>query len=68
LLFDLLYENAKKIIIILDGDAWKDAEILFYKLNGGKLFGKIWIVKLPNDVDIADLKGDLSNFPPFQID
>jgi len=68
LLFNLLYDNAKKITIILDGDAWKDAELLYYKLNGGKLFGKIWIVKLPKDIDIADLKGDLTEYPPFQFE
>ncbi|MCZ2224906.1 MAG: hypothetical protein LC122_14885 [Chitinophagales bacterium] len=52
LLFDRLYNNANKITIILDGDAWADAEKLYYKLNGGKLFGKIWVVKLPIDKDI----------------
>lgn len=68
LLFDKLYENAKKIIIVLDGDAYKDAEKLYYKLNGGRLFNKIWITKLPIDKDIADLQGDLTNYEPFQID
>lgn len=46
LLFDTLYEKAKKIVIILDPDAWEDAQKLYHKLNGGKLFNKIWIVKL----------------------
>lgn len=68
LLFDKLYNNAQKIIIILDGDAWTDAEKLYYKLNGGKLFGKIWVTKLPEDKDIADLQGDLTEYQPFQID
>jgi DNA primase len=68
LLFDKLYENAKKIIIVLDGDAYKDAEKLYYKLNGGRLFNKIWITKLPIDKDIADLQGNLTNYEPFQID
>lgn len=67
LLFDVLYERAKKIIIVLDGDAWKDSEKLYYKLNGGKLFGKIWVSKLPVDKDIADLCGDLTLYPPFQL-
>lgn len=67
-LFDILYEKAKKIIVVLDGDAWSDSEKLFYKLNGGRLFGKVWIVKLPKDKDIADLQGDYSQYPPFQID
>jgi DNA primase len=68
LLFDKIYNNAKKVIIVLDGDAFKDAEKLYYRLNGGKLFGKIWITRLPIDRDIADLQGDLTNYQPFQID
>lgn len=67
LLFNKIYDNAKKVIIVLDGDAWDDAQKLYYKLNGGKLFGKIWIAKLPEDKDIADLCGDLTNYQPFQI-
>ncbi len=66
-LFEKLYENAKKIIIVLDGDAWIDTEKLYYKLNGGKLFGKIWVVKLPVDKDIADLEGNYDDYKPFQI-
>jgi DNA primase len=68
LLFNTLYEKAKKIIIVLDGDAWSNAKKLYDKLNGGKLFGKIWIARLPIDKDIADLQGDLTEYPPFQID
>jgi hypothetical protein len=61
LLFSKVYNNAKKVTIILDGDAWEDALNLYDKLNNGKLFGKVWIGKLPKDKDIADLRGDLSN-------
>lgn len=67
LLFDTLYEKAKKIVIILDPDAWEDAQKLYHKLNGGKLFNKIWIVKLERQRDIADLCGDLTLYPPFQL-
>lgn len=67
-LFSKLYDNAKKIIIVLDGDAWEDAVKLYYKLNGGKLYGKIWIVRLPEDKDIADLQGNLNNFEIKQLD
>jgi DNA primase len=63
-LFDKLYNNAKKIIIVLDGDAWDDAQKLYHNLNCGKLMGKIWICKLPIDKDIADLQGDFSNYQP----
>lgn len=67
-LFDILYEKATEIIIVLDGDAWKDSQKLYYKLNGGRLFGKVRVVRLPGDKDIADLQGDYSEYPPFQID
>lgn len=67
LLFDKLYEKAKKVIIVLDGDAFLDAEKLYHRLNGGRLFGKIWITKLPEDKDIADLCGNLLEYPPFQF-
>jgi DNA primase len=67
-LFNKLYTSAKKIIIVLDPDAWGDAEKLFHKLNCGKLMGKVWIVKLEGDKDIADLKGDLSQYKLKQLD
>jgi len=67
-LFSILYEKAKKITIILDGDAWENAQNIYHQLNGGRLFGKIWISKLPEDKDIAELQGDLTEYPPFQID
>ena len=67
-LFKKLYENAKKIVIVLDGDAWNDAEKLYHKLNCGKLMGKIWIVKLPIDKDIADLQGQININDIKQLD
>jgi DNA primase len=67
-LFNTLYEKAKKIVIVLDGDAWSNSKKLYDKLNGGRLFGKIWVTRLPIDKDIADLQGDLTEYPPFQID
>ena len=58
LLFETLYEKTKgKITIVLDGDAWEDAKRLYFKLSGGKLYGKIKVVKLPVDSDIADMRG-----------
>lgn len=67
-LYNKLYENAKKIVIVLDGDAWNDAVKLYHKLNCGKLMGKVWIVRLPIDKDIADLQGNLNNFKIKQLD
>lgn len=67
-LFTKLYEKALKIIIVLDGDAWDNAQKLYHRLNCGKLMGRIWIVKLPIEKDIADLQGNLSKFEIKQID
>lgn len=67
-LFNKLYDNAKKITIILDPDAWKDAERLYHKINCGKLMGKVWIAKLEGDKDIADLQGNLDLVTIKQLD
>ena len=63
LLFETIYKNAKKdVIICLDGDAFKDGVKLYHELNGGELWGKIKIVKLPTDKDVCDLKGDIEPY------
>ena len=63
LLFENLYNNSKgSIIITLDGDAWKEAEKLYNELNGGSLYGKIKIVKLPKDKDVCDLRGQINDY------
>jgi len=68
-LFKTIYENAKNdIVIILDPDAWSDCEKLYHKLNCGKLMGKVFVVKLEGNEDIADLKGDISNYKIKQLD
>ncbi len=60
-LWQRLYEESKSnIIICLDGDAWEDAVRLYEKINGGKLRGRIKIVKLPDNRDIADLQGKIN--------
>jgi len=57
-LWEKLYDKAKNnIIICLDGDAWDDSVNLYNKLNGGKLRGRVKVVKLPKDKDIAELQG-----------
>ena len=59
-LWQRLYEESKgNIIVCLDGDAWDDAVRLYEKINGGKLRGRVKIVKLPDNRDIADLKGEI---------
>jgi DNA primase len=67
-LFNKLYDNAKRLVIVLDPDAWEDSFRLYHRLNCGKLMGKVRIVKLEGDSDIADLKGDLSGYELKQLD
>lgn len=60
LLFDTIYEKAKgTITICLDADAWENAVKLYHELNGGELWGRIKLVKLPDEKDIADLRGEI---------
>jgi DNA primase len=60
LLFNTLYEKAgSDIIICLDADAWENSIKLYHDLNGGKLWGRIKLVRLPDNFDIADLRGNL---------
>jgi len=62
-LFGLLYEKAEKdIIICLDGDAFKDGKRLYTELNGGNLYDRIKLVKLPPDKDVCDLKGQIAEY------
>ena len=69
LLFETIYEKAlNNVIIALDGDAFDNAKRLFHELNGGRLFGKVKILKLPEDKDIADLSGDLSGYKEIKLD
>ena len=67
-LFMTLYQKAKKIMIVLDPDAYNDQERLYHRLNCGKLMGKVWSIKLEGDKDIADLKGDLSEYKIKKIE
>ena len=63
LLFNTIYERARgEITIGLDGDAWNDALKLYDQLNGGRLYGKIKILKLPKDKDICDLRGEINEY------
>ena len=53
-----LYEKTNaNIIICLDGDAWEDAKKLYRKLEGGRLTGKVKLIKLPKDKDVGELGG-----------
>lgn len=66
LLFNTIYEKLKgDVTIALDGDAWDNAIKLYHELNGGNLYGRIKIVKLPPDKDIADLRGQINDYKYF---
>jgi hypothetical protein len=68
-LFNKLYDNAKgELTIVLDPDAWNDAEKLYHKINCGKLMNRVNIIKLEGDKDIADLAGDLSEYKEKKLD
>jgi DNA primase len=63
LLFETIYNKSKgDIIICLDEDAWTNAVKLYHELNGGMLWGRIKIVKLPKDKDVCDLKGEINDY------
>lgn len=62
LLFDTIYKKAKgDIIICLDADAWENAVKLYHELHGGELWGRIKLIKLPDEKDIADLRGEIKD-------
>ena len=62
LLFETIYRNAKgNIVICLDADAWENSVKLYHELNGGELWGKIKLIKLPDEKDIADLRGEIKD-------
>ena len=63
LLFETIYKKAKgNVIICLDGDAWDNAVKLYHELNGGELYQKIKILKLPIDQDVCDLRGQIDPY------
>ena len=55
-LWEKIYKKlTKKIFIVLDSDAWDDAVKLYKKLDGGRLKEKVFITKIPNNTDVADI-------------
>jgi DNA primase len=60
LLFETIHNKAKgEVTICLDADAWANAVKLYHELNGGNLWGKVKLIKLPEETDIADLRGEI---------
>ena len=63
LLFETLYTKANgQIIICCDGDAFQDGLRVYHELNGGRLYNKVKIVKLPVDKDVCDLRGQIDEY------
>jgi DNA primase len=63
LIFETLYNKANgNIIVCVDGDAWVDGLRIYNELNGGRLYNKIKMVKLPKDKDVCDLRGDIEEY------
>jgi hypothetical protein len=60
LMSSLFNKTSANIIILLDDDAWGDAKKHYAKLNVGKLFGRIRIVKMKEGYDIAKIYEDFS--------
>jgi len=62
LLFETIYQKAKgDIIICLDADAWQNSIKLYHELHGGDLWDRIKLIKLPDEKDIADLRGEIKD-------
>ena len=58
LMHNLYHKSTASINILLDSDAWNDAKKHYAKLNVGKLFGRINIIKLEDGYDIAKIHED----------
>ena len=58
LMHSLFHKTNGNVIILLDDDAWEDAKKHYAKLNVGKLFGRIRIVKMKEGYDIAKIHED----------
>jgi len=55
-LWEVIYKKlSKKIFIVLDSDAWNDAIKLYKKLDGGKLKEKVFLTRVPDNTDVADI-------------
>jgi hypothetical protein len=68
LLFTTLYEKVKgNITLCLDSDAWENSLSLYHTLNGGVLYNRVKLIKLPGDSDIADLRGEIKDEYYYEI-
>jgi DNA primase len=63
LILETLYNKSNgNIVICVDGDAWADGLRMYHELNGGRLYNKVKIVRLPKDKDVCDLRGQIQDY------
>lgn len=64
LIREVIYKNAKSdIIIAYDGDMWgKKIKDAYHTINVGKLYGKVKVLHLPKEEDVASLKGNILKY------
>jgi len=61
-LLELLHDKSSGfVVIVLDGDAWEDAKILYQQLNFGNLRGRIKLVSTPEGYDPSKIYENLGN-------
>lgn len=67
LFYDLQYKATGLVIILLDGDAYKDAKRLYKKLNTLNLYNRVRIVRLHEDWDISLVKEKMGDEGVFKV-
>ena len=58
LMHSLFHKASSNVIILLDSDAWFDSKKHYSKLNVGKLFNRIKVIKMKEGYDIAKIQED----------
>jgi hypothetical protein len=58
LMHSLFHKTSANVIILLDSDAWFDSKKHYSKLNVGKLFNRIKVIKMKEGYDIAKIQED----------
>ena len=51
----------------MDSDAWRDTKNLYIKLNVGRLFNRIKVIKLKEDYDIAKIHEDFGRMGVIDV-
>jgi DNA primase len=51
----LQVKSSANVVICLDDDAWNDTIKLYKKLNSGKLYDRVRVVKMPKGYDLSEM-------------